>query len=347
MEVHSGGNSPSMEESKTAMRLSCLVYDENAAKDLPNDFNHVDYTRYGQNYCLIAGCGDQLYIAIRGSYNFNDAVCDANILPVSFNYQKDESYNQRLLKSVSAHVWTMLGACEHLACEHQPPVHQASAALAHKGFLLRAIEFPLESILEEYIVRGPYSPEKVIVCGHSLGGAIALLSVARLLHFSPDKFGNQIRAIGVGAPYVGTESLRKVLAETRIASNLFTVVVDGDIVPASLEAGNDFKAQLSDSLFPGEGWGSQLLKFAIINEEKEYVPIGQYMFLHSDECPAYFSSGWLTDLKLIRRMLQRNAIMVNQLPAKSLRLIEGIWNHLQFQYEEFASSASWEIRNLH
>ncbi len=106
----------------------------------------------------------------------------------------------------------------------------------HSGFLDRAAQFPVEKLLSDESLRD----REIVLCGHSLGGAIATI-VAVMMMVDVEKkrkagFGadRAVTCVTFGAPLVGDEDLRAFCDEHGISKNLFHFVSDGDPVPRVL-----------------------------------------------------------------------------------------------------------------
>ncbi|XP_075241655.1 uncharacterized protein LOC142336627 [Convolutriloba macropyga] len=113
----------------------------------------------------------------------------------------------------------------------------ASQGLAHgrfhAGFLSRAEMFPLEKVLMSDLVRN----KSLILCGHSLGGAIASIVATNIL-LEKERMKNQhissVINITFGAPLFGDDSVRNFLIEKNIDSCFYHIVAENDPVPSLL-----------------------------------------------------------------------------------------------------------------
>ena len=103
----------------------------------------------------------------------------------------------------------------------------------HAGFLSRAEMFPLEKIISSDMVRN----KKIIVCGHSLGGAVSSIVATEMLlekeRTKNDLVGDIIN-ITFGAPLFGDEAVRKFLTDKTFANSMFHIVAENDPVPCLL-----------------------------------------------------------------------------------------------------------------
>ena len=114
----------------------------------------------------------------------------------------------------------------------------------HSGFLLRAKGFPADKILNDEGYRG----RDIVVCGHSLGGAVAtvvsivlMLEVERRRNAGADDRRN-VSCITFGAPMIGDSDLRSFCEVNGIAENLFHFVNDQDPVPRLLSYAHSLSA---------------------------------------------------------------------------------------------------------
>ncbi len=96
----------------------------------------------------------------------------------------------------------------------------------HAGFLSRASAFPAEKILSD----DRFKDCDVVVCGHSLGGAVATI-VTILLSLDLErrrKAGaddrRSVLCVTFGAPFVGDEELKDFCDSRTISGNIFNFV---------------------------------------------------------------------------------------------------------------------------
>ncbi|GAB4813311.1 hypothetical protein N2152v2_000357 [Parachlorella kessleri] len=74
---------------------------------------------------------------------------------------------------------------------------------AHRGYALRAAAVPVEQMYRLAAVRG----KRLVLSGHSLGGAVATLSAIRLLSTLPQYLHSTVACIGFATPPVGNQAL--------------------------------------------------------------------------------------------------------------------------------------------
>ena len=106
----------------------------------------------------------------------------------------------------------------------------------------RAELFPLERILDENEFKGM----DIVVCGHSLGGAIASIVVIKLFIGLKRLFQERsVKCITFGAPLFGDRDLQKYVAE-QMSPNIHHFVCINDPVPKLLRYTQSVSPRLQD-----------------------------------------------------------------------------------------------------
>lgn len=141
---------------------------------------------------------DTTILAIAGTATWGDVKADLNIHPAPFHRDAPEDG-----------VKTHSGFTQYSDALLQAPTPQGQTI----GQSLAATE----------------TKEKLILTGHSLGGAVAVLTGARLV----DDGADQVQVITFGAPAVGNRAFQAAYADTL---HLTPVVMTGDPVPGVLPA---------------------------------------------------------------------------------------------------------------
>eukprot|EP00884_Botryococcus_braunii_P022747 jgi/Botrbrau1/9156/Bobra.160_3s0028.1 len=128
-----------------------------------------------QHRYLLASSPSALYVAFMGTKEARDLLADANILQGA--------------------LW------EDPSASSIPP----GAPAAHRGFLMRARSVPIEQLS----LRARSQGKRLILCGHSLGGAVAELCMLRLLRKLPaeEVAGGHAECFCFGTPALGNAAL--------------------------------------------------------------------------------------------------------------------------------------------
>ncbi|KAK9796242.1 hypothetical protein WJX73_000286 [Symbiochloris irregularis] len=104
---------------------------------------------------------------------------------------------------------------------------RSAAPAAHRGFVQRARTIPAESLYTEAL----QSNRTLVLCGHSLGGAVAALSTVRLLRQLPQGHTPKVKCICFGTPAVGNAALAQLVSKSGWESLFHCVALPGDIIP--------------------------------------------------------------------------------------------------------------------
>ena len=114
----------------------------------------------------------------------------------------------------------------------------------HAGFLSRAEMFPLVKILtNKKLIK-----KTLIVCGHSLGGAISSIVTTDILNEkerreeTSGQFVKDVINITFGSPLFGDEEVRKFLEEKKFSEKMFHFVANQDPVPSLLSLAQSVSA---------------------------------------------------------------------------------------------------------
>ena len=110
--------------------------------------------------------------------------------------------------------------------------HERFNGKFHRGFLSRAESFNLEDIKR---VADIYKVDKIVTCGHSLGGAVSAVLYLLLQKTTGVPVKNEkIYNFTFGAPLIGDSDLQENVASCGFDMNMFNFVVNKDIIPSWL-----------------------------------------------------------------------------------------------------------------
>ncbi|KAK9909436.1 hypothetical protein WJX75_002253 [Coccomyxa subellipsoidea] len=107
---------------------------------------------------------------------------------------------------------------------------------AHQGFLARS-----ESVLVELLyAHASKQNKRLVLCGHSLGGAVAQLCALRLLHDLPPYLVEQgrVKCISFAAPPVGNSALANTVSYKGWSGLFYNLALPEDVVPRLLAMQN-------------------------------------------------------------------------------------------------------------
>lgn len=123
----------------------------------------------------------------------------------------------------------------------------------HAGFLARAEELPLQKLLAD----GELLRRTLVVCGHSLGGAISSIVTTEILmerqKRSQELFTGEVINVTFGSPLFGDDTARRFLEEKGFSEHMFHFVAENDPVPSLLSFAQSISAvknQVSPTTFP-------------------------------------------------------------------------------------------------
>jgi pimeloyl-ACP methyl ester carboxylesterase len=176
-------------------------------------------------YLLAHGPG-VMYLVCMGTKELRDFMVDVSLRRAPWKTTFPSSTNPKDSEEVS--LWL------------QPAVHG--------GFLKRSVNIPIESLF----LHARRRSLRFVICGHSLGGAVAILCTLRLLSLlsstSPDKSGDLsrvLKCICFGTPALGNRALRKHVAAMGWTSVITCYALSADPVPRVLLRPSDWQALVS------------------------------------------------------------------------------------------------------
>ncbi|KAL0561743.1 hypothetical protein IC582_002184 [Cucumis melo] len=188
---------------------------------------------------LLAEAGDTLFASFIGTKQYKDVMADVNILQGAIFHEdvvdgvdrseilnSDEDENR---KGKFENSWNPL--------ESKPKqLKNKSKPAAHRGFLARANGIPA---LELYRL-AQKKKQKLVLCGHSLGGAVAVLATLAILRGiaassslkESEKF--QVKCITFSQPPVGNAALRDYVNKKGWQHHFKSYCIPEDLVPRLL-----------------------------------------------------------------------------------------------------------------
>eukprot|EP00891_Asterochloris_glomerata_P007897 jgi/Astpho2/7897/fgenesh1_pg.00118_%23_12_t len=124
-----------------------------------------------------------------------------------------------------------------LAAIRQQPMwpEDSSEASAHQGFLRRARSIPIHSLYRHARRQG----KRLVLTGHSLGGAVAQLCALDLLHSLPDEAPQHVACIGFAMPAVGNQALAALVHARGWERHLVNFLVPEDVISQLLSPSTD------------------------------------------------------------------------------------------------------------
>ncbi|XP_078618267.1 uncharacterized protein LOC144885928 [Branchiostoma floridae x Branchiostoma japonicum] len=171
-------------------------------KDLEShDFASASVSCYGRVSYMVAETNgkDEIFIAFRGTSGFQDVMDDCS-------------------------VW------QQLASSGPDGKQTAMGGRCHAGFRKLASTIPVDPFLKKY------HRHRVVLCGHSLGGAVShIVALNMLVELKRRGLStDNIMSIAFGAPFFGDEGLRSYVEKQNLSDCLLTVVNQKDPVPRLL-----------------------------------------------------------------------------------------------------------------
>lgn len=102
-----------------------------------------------------------------------------------------------------------------------------AAPAAHSGYLARAAAVPAEQLYRLARVQG----KRLVLTGHSLGGAVATLCAVRLLDALPQELHHTVSCIGFAVPAVGNAALAEAAGAHGWEQRITNYTLPEDFVP--------------------------------------------------------------------------------------------------------------------
>ncbi|KAK4781977.1 hypothetical protein SAY86_016079 [Trapa natans] len=186
---------------------------------------------------LLAETGDTLFASFVGTKQYRDVIADANILQGAiFHDDKESTCENEALDSeyTDEHKRPILNSIPRDMKTRQP--RDGPKPAVHRGFMARAKGIPA---LELYRL-AQKKKRKLVLCGHSLGGAVAALAtlaILRVISASSSSKENEkvpLKCITFSQPPVGNAALRDYVNTKGWHGYFKTYCIPEDLVPRIL-----------------------------------------------------------------------------------------------------------------
>ncbi|KAL6555620.1 hypothetical protein OROHE_007292 [Orobanche hederae] len=182
---------------------------------------------------LLAEAGDTLFASFIGTKQYKDVIADANIFQGAIfhdNIMADVNGNEQELNNQVEN-----GENGPIRAEKNSKQTKFTPQPAvHRGFMTRAKGIPA---LELYRL-AQKKRRKLVLCGHSLGGAVAVLATLAILRViavtSKEAERIQVKCITFSQPPVGNAALRDYVNEKGWQHHFKTYCIPEDLVPRIL-----------------------------------------------------------------------------------------------------------------
>ncbi|XP_027334122.1 uncharacterized protein LOC113848908 isoform X2 [Abrus precatorius] len=185
---------------------------------------------------LLAEAGDTLFASFIGTKQYKDVIADANILQGAIFHddsveESDEctmtEFDKGENQNGKEYMWNPLESrSQQLKSKYKPA--------AHRGFMARAKGIPA---LELYRL-AQKKKRKLVLCGHSLGGAVAALATLAILRViaasSSSKENVPIKCITFSQPPVGNAALKDYVNRKGWQHYFKSYCIPEDLVPRIL-----------------------------------------------------------------------------------------------------------------
>ncbi|KAI7982539.1 Protein EDS1B [Camellia lanceoleosa] len=188
---------------------------------------------------LLAEAGDTLFASFIGTKQYKDVMADANILQGAIFHEDAVEDNYETATTESAQVDSqkinVANLSKSLEAKPKQPKPTPKPAV-HRGFMARAKGIPA---LELYRL-AQKKKRKLVLCGHSLGGAVAVLATLAILRViaasssSKDNEKVQVKCITFSQPPVGNAALRDYVNRKGWHHYFKTYCIPEDLVPRIL-----------------------------------------------------------------------------------------------------------------
>ncbi|KAJ7539421.1 hypothetical protein O6H91_11G091900 [Diphasiastrum complanatum] len=193
---------------------------------------------------LLAESGDTLFASFVGTKHYKDIIADANVwqgaifdedLDVNIRGEVDDMKDNAEHKMIRDHAKVSKSNKEESRTANVKAQNYGQKPAAHRGFLTRANAIPAVEIYE----LAKKKDCKLVLCGHSLGGAVAALAtlaILRVFSSSSSKDGNNlnIKCITFSQPPVGNAALKDYVHRKGWQRHFHTYCIPEDVIPRLL-----------------------------------------------------------------------------------------------------------------
>ncbi|KAL2488244.1 lipase class 3 family protein [Forsythia ovata] len=183
---------------------------------------------------LLAEAGDTLFASFIGTKQYKDVMADANIFQGAIFHEDPEEDVHGL---ESTQLDSQMNNGENFSKSPEPKPKQTKLTpkpAAHRGFMNRAKGIPA---LELYRL-AQKKKRKLVLCGHSLGGAVAVLATLAILRVMAVSLKEnervQVKCITFSQPPVGNAALRDYVNGKGWQHYFKTYCIPEDLVPRIL-----------------------------------------------------------------------------------------------------------------
>ncbi|KAG0485855.1 hypothetical protein HPP92_009934 [Vanilla planifolia] len=237
---------------------------------------------------LLAEAGDTLFASFIGTKQYKDVITDANFFQGAIFHEDSEADFEAIDAMESDAVDSQKKVEENLGKHskaNNKKLKKNTKPAAHRGFMARAKGIPA---LEIYRLAQKKN-RKLVLCGHSLGGAVAALATLAILRgiasssISKEQDKIQVKCITFSQPPVGNAALKDYVLQKGWQKYFKSYCIPEDLVPRILSpayfhhyTSQAFQSSFDVSLVKSENHSmkSQTLKSKDTNGEQLVMGLG-------------------------------------------------------------------------
>ncbi|KAG7672312.1 hypothetical protein Ndes2526B_g06693 [Nannochloris sp. 'desiccata'] len=171
---------------------------------------------------------DALYVAFMGTKLPRDFLANASAWQEEVQLDADT-----VVKSNDAE---KMNLSDNSGLTNTSTSSQEQAPAAHRGFLMRARGIPIEALFAEAQKRG----KRLVLCGHSLGGAVATLTAISILQRLPPEQHSAVSCVGFATPALGNAALATMVKERQWHDRIINYLVPEDPIPRLLSVNSSY-----------------------------------------------------------------------------------------------------------